>query len=409
MTKTIAIVGTLDTKHKEFQFIKDLIQSHGYNTLMIHAGVFEPGIEVDISNQTIANEVDEDIDAIAKEENRAKGTDALSRGLAKLLPKVYAEGKFNGVISLGGSGGTSIATAGMRELPIGVPKVMVSTMASGNISQYVGTSDIVMIPSIVDVAGLNDISKHIFTNAVHAICGMVEHDYVSDKSQKPLIAASMFGLTTPVITKATELLENLGYEVIVFHATGTGGRTMENLIENNYFAGVLDLTTTEWADELFGGVLNAGEHRLEAAVKNEVPQIVSLGALDMVNFGPEDTVPDKFNDRLFYRHNPSVTLMRTTPEENRKLGQMIVSKLKDAKESTVLMIPTKGFSGLDSEGKEFYNPEANQTLIDTLIDELTDSKVQMVEVSANINDDLFAETAVDQLVQLIQNKGENKE
>jgi len=408
MTKTIAIIGTLDTKHREFQFIKELIESYDFNTLMIHAGVFEAGIDADISNHTITNEVGEDIEGIAREENRARGTDALSRGLGKLLPKLYEEEKFEGVISLGGSGGTSIATAGMRELPIGVPKVMVSTMASGNISQYVGTSDIVMIPSIVDVAGLNDISKHIFTNAVHAICGMVEHDYVSDENQKPLIAASMFGLTTPVITKATELLEKEGYEVIVFHATGTGGKTMENLIDNDYFAGVLDLTTTEWADELVGGVLNAGEQRLESAVKNDIPQVVSLGALDMVNFGPKETVPEKFKDRLFYQHNPSVTLMRTTPEENTELGKIIGSKLKNATNSTILLIPTEGFSGLDDEGKEFYNPEANQALIDTLKEELTESKIKIKEIDTNINDDVFAERAVDQLVQLIQNKGENK-
>lgn len=407
MTKTIALIGTLDTKHREFQYIKELIESYDFNTLMIHAGVFESGIDADISNRMIANEVGEDIEKIAQEENRAKGTDVLSRGLSEYLPKLYAEGKFDGVISLGGSGGTSIATAGMRELPIGVPKVMVSTMASGNISQYVGISDIMMIPSIVDVAGLNDISKHIFTNAVHAVCGMVDHEYISDDNQKPLIAASMFGLTTPGVTKASELLEKNGYEVIVFHSTGTGGKTMENLIDSNYFTGVLDFTTTEWADELVGGVLNAGENRLESAVKNGVPQVVSLGALDMVNFGPKETVPEKFKGRLFYQHNPSVTLMRTTPEENRELGKIIGTKLKDAKKSTVLMIPTKGFSGLDDEEREFYDPEANQALIDTLIEELVGSKVNIIEVDANINDDIFAEEAVKQLVQLIQNKGEN--
>lgn len=408
MTKTIAIIGTLDTKHKEHQYVKDLIESYNFNTLMVHTGVFESGVEADISNQTIANEIGEDIEAIALEENRAKATEVLSRGLGKLLPKLYTEGKFDGVISLGGSGGTSITTAGMRELPIGVPKVMVSTMASGNISQYVGSSDIMMIPSIVDVAGLNDISKHIFTNAVHAICGMVEHDYVADENQKPLIAASMFGLTTPVVTKATELLEEQDYEVIVFHATGAGGKAMETLIENGYFTAVLDLTTTEWADELVGGVLNAGERRLEAAVKKEIPQIVSLGAMDMVNFGPKNTVPDKFSERLFYQHNPSVTLMRTTPEENAKLGKIIASKLNDAEDSTILMIPKKGFSGLDKEGKEFYNPEANNALIDTLKKELNNSEVTIIEINANINDDTFAEKAVDQLLQLIQNKGETE-
>lgn len=408
MTKTIAVIGTFDTKPKEFQYIKELVESLNFNTLMIHTGVFESGIDTDITNVLIANEAGENIKEIAQEENRGKGTEALSKGLSKYLPKLYEEGKFDGVISLGGSGGTSIATAGMRELPIGVPKVMVSTMASGNISHYVGTSDIMMIPSIVDVAGLNDISKHIFTNAVHAICGMVEREYVSDGNHKPMIAASMFGLTTPAITKATALLEEKGYEVIVFHATGTGGRTMESLINNGYFTGVLDLTTTEWADELFGGVLNAGKNRLESAVKNDVPQVVSLGAMDMVNFGPKDTVPEKFNDRLFYYHNSSVTLMRTSAEENTELGKMVASKLKNASASTTLMVPTKGFSGLDNEGKEFYNPEANKSLIDTLKNELADSNVKIVEVAANINDDVFAKESVNELLQLIQHKGENK-
>lgn len=407
MKKTIAIVGTLDTKHREFHYIKNLIESLGFHTLLIHAGVFESDMEADLSNEVIADEVGEDIKAIALEENRAKGTEVLSKGLGKLLPKLFADGRFDGVISLGGSGGTSIATAGMRELPIGVPKVMVSTMASGNISQYVGTSDIMIIPSIVDVSGLNDISKHIFTNAVHAICGMVEHEYVSDTNQKPLIAASMFGLTTPAVTKATKLLERQGYEVIVFHATGTGGKTMENLIENDYFAGVLDLTTTEWADELVGGVLNAGENRLEAAVNKETPQVVSLGALDMVNFGPKDTVPDKFNDRLFYQHNPSVTLMRTTFKENRELGKVIASKLKKAENSTALLIPTKGFSGLDSEGKEFFDPEANNVLISTLKEELANSKVRIFAIDSNINEDRFAEEAVEKLIKIIEDK-ENK-
>jgi len=405
VAKTIAIVGTLDTKHKEFAFIEDLIESYGFETLMIHSGVFESGIDADISNEMIANAVGEDITSIAEERDRSKGTAVLSDGLSVLLPKLYDEGEFEGVISLGGSGGTAIATAGMRELPIGVPKVMVSTMASGDVSQYVGTSDIMMIPSIVDVAGLNDISKHIFTNAVNAICGMVEHDYMTDTGQKPLIAASMFGLTTPAITKATEILEDQGYEVIVFHATGTGGKTMESLIKNDYFAGVLDLTTTEWVDELVGGVLSAGADRLEAGVEMGLPQVISLGAMDMANFGPKETIPEQFSDRLFYQHNPSVTLMRTTIEENKELGEIVANKLKEANNATILMIPTDGFSGLDEEGKEFYDVEADQALINSVKENLMESDITIIEVDANINDDEFAETAAKKLMKLIENKG----
>ncbi|NWO00736.1 Tm-1-like ATP-binding domain-containing protein [Tetragenococcus halophilus] len=407
LTKTIAVIGTLDTKPREFQFVKDVIESLGFDTFVIHSGVFEPGFVPDVSNQEIVNKVDEDIKVIAAQENRAKGTATLAEGMSKLLPELFKKGKFNGVISLGGSGGTSVATAGMRVLPIGVPKVMVSTMASGDTSQYVGTSDIVMMPSIVDVAGLNDISKRIFSNAVHAICGMVDYEYEPNKDQKPLIAATMFGLTTPAIVKATEVLENKNYEVIVFHATGIGGKTMERLINNGYFAGVLDLTTTEWADELVGGVLAGGNERLDAAVQTKTPQVVSLGALDMVNFGPHETVPDKFKDRLFYQHNPSVTLMRTTTDENHKLGKIIANKLQSAGSSTVLMIPRKGFSGLDKVGKEFYNKKADESIISTLKENLTYSETQVIEKDNNINDETFAEEAANQLIHLIKNKEEN--
>ena len=401
--KTVAVVGTFDTKGKEFQFVQSILQGLGVNTLMIHSGVFEPLFVPDISNQDIAQAVHEDMNDIAKQKDRARATEVLARGLEVLIPKLYKEGKFDGVLSFGGSGGTSIVTPGMRALPIGVPKMMVSTVASGNVSQYVGTSDIMMYPSIVDVAGLNTISIKIFTNAALAMAGMVKHEIPEQEvEKKPLIAATMFGVTTPCVDQARAYLEAQGYEVIVFHATGAGGKTMEKLIESHYFDGVLDLTTTEWCDELVGGVLNAGPHRLEAAGRAGVPQVVSVGALDMVNFGPYDTVPAKFQGRNLYKHNPTITLMRTTAEENGQLGNIIAEKLNNASSKTALMLPLKGVSALDSEGQPFYGAEEDRMLFDTLRQHIDATKVELIEADAHINDEAFALQAAKKLVQLMQ-------
>ncbi|MBQ9377600.1 MAG: Tm-1-like ATP-binding domain-containing protein, partial [Schwartzia sp.] len=272
--KTIALAGTFDTKGKEFLYAKGLVEELGLRALTIHTGVFEPEFTPDVGNEEVAAAAGKDIREIVKRKDRAMATEALSEGMKKLIPKLYKEGRFDGILSFGGSGGTSMATPAMRELPIGVPKVMVSTMASGNVSQYVGTSDIVMMPSIVDVAGLNKISKRIFSNAVLAVVGMVEgRDRLKPDTaeSKPLIAASMFGVTTPCIDQAKAYLEKEGYEVLVFHATGTGGKTMESLIDAGFFAGVLDMTTTEWCDEVVGGVLAAGPDRCGAAVRHRIP------------------------------------------------------------------------------------------------------------------------------------------
>ena len=328
--KTIAIIGTFDTKGTEFEFIKKLVREQGLDTLCIHAGAFEPLFAPDVSNAEVAASVGVSMEEISSKRDRAFATDVMSRGAEKLIPELYAQGKFDGIISVGGSGGTSMATPAMRALPIGVPKVMVSTMASGNVSQYVGTSDVVMFPSVVDAEGLNAISMEIFSNAVNAVVGMVKNKKPLAHENKPIIAATMFGVTTPCIKTAKAYLEEQGYEVLVFHATGTGGRTMETLINAGFIKGVLDITTTEWCDELFGGVLNAGSHRLEAAGACGVPQVVSVGALDMVNFGPLDTVPEQYRGRNLYKHNPTVTLMRTTKEENIRLGEVIAEKLNAA-------------------------------------------------------------------------------
>lgn len=398
--KTIAIIGTFDTKGREFKYIKDLIEQQDVKTLCIHVGVFEPIFTPDVTNREVAAAVGEDIDRIAARRDRAMATEILSKGIEKLLPQLYREGKFDGVISIGGSGGTSMATPAMRALPVGVPKVMVSTMASGNVSQYVGTSDIIMVPSVVDAEGLNEISMRIFSNAVNAVVGMVKNRIELPDSGKPLIAATMFGVTTPCIKAAKEYLEEQGYEVLVFHATGAGGRSMEALIEAGFIKGVLDITTTEWCDELYNGVLRAGPHRLEAAGKNGVPQVVSVGALDMVNFGPYDTVPQENLSRNLYKHNPTVTLMRTNVEENIGLGKVIAEKLNMAQSPTVLMLPLKGVSGIDGEGQPFYGPEEDEALFRTLRENV-DSRIPIIEMDNNVNDREFALAAAKKLIELM--------
>lgn len=398
--KTIAIIGTFDTKGTEFEFIKKLVREQGLDTLCIHAGAFEPLFAPDVSNAEVAASVGVSMEEISSKRDRAFATDVMSRGAEKLIPELYAQGKFDGIISVGGSGGTSMATPAMRALPIGVPKVMVSTMASGNVSQYVGTSDVVMFPSVVDAEGLNAISMEIFSNAVNAVVGMVKNKKPLAHENKPIIAATMFGVTTPCIKTAKAYLEEQGYEVLVFHATGTGGRTMETLINAGFIKGVLDITTTEWCDELFGGVLNAGSHRLEAAGACGVPQVVSVGALDMVNFGPLDTVPEQYRGRNLYKHNPTVTLMRTTKEENIRLGEVIAEKLNAAKSPTALMLPLRGVSAIDGKGQPFNDPEADKALFDTLRANIG-SNVELIELDSNVNDDAFALAAAKKLLELM--------
>ena len=398
--KTIAIAGTFDTKGRELKFIKELVEEQGLATLCIHTGVFEPLVAPDVTNADIAAAVGADINPIIEKKDRATATDVLSRGMEALIPKLYAEGKFDGIISIGGSGGTSLATPAMRALPIGVPKVMVSTMASGDVSPYVGTSDIIMIPSVVDVEGLNDISRKIFSNAVNALVGMVQNQKEIKGDGKPLLAATMFGVTTPCIKTAKEYLESQGYDVLVFHATGTGGQCMESLIDGGFIKGVLDITTTEWCDEVVGGVLSAGPNRLAAAGKAGIPQVVSVGALDMVNFGPWDTVPAQFKERNLYKHNPTVTLMRTTGEELAVIGGKIAEKLNAAEGKTVMMLPLKGVSAIDVEGAPFYDAEADKVLFDTLREQLADN-VELVEMDYAVNDDEFALAAAKKLIELL--------
>ena len=402
--RTIAIAGTFDSKGAEYQYIKGLVEELGLRAYTIHTGVFEPMFEPDVSNGEVAAAAGYNLEEIAAKKDRSLAMEALAKGMETIVPKLYADGKFDGILSLGGSGGTSLATAAMRALPIGVPKLMVSTMASGDVERYVGTSDIIMMPSIVDVAGLNKISKMIFKNAVLAMAGMVScGDKLKNDTteQKPLIAATMFGVTTPCIEQAKAYLEEKGYEVMVFHATGTGGKTMEALIDAGFFAGVLDLTTTEYCDEVVGGILAAGPDRCGAAIRQKVPQVVSVGACDMVNFGEMDSVPEQFRGRNLYKHNPAVTLMRTTVEENVEIAHRLTEKWNGARRKMVLLLPKKGVSMIDAEGQPFDGPEERKTLFETLKKEIRNDNVEIVELDNNINDEHFALTAAKTLLELM--------
>ncbi len=402
--RTIAIAGTFDSKGAEYQYIKGLVEELGLRAYTIHTGVFEPMFEPDVSNGEVAAAAGYNLEEIAAKKDRSLAMEALAKGMETIVPKLYADGMFDGILSLGGSGGTSLATAAMRALPIGVPKLMVSTMASGDVERYVGTSDIIMMPSIVDVAGLNKISKMIFKNAVLAMAGMVScGDKLKNDTteQKPLIAATMFGVTTPCIEQAKAYLEEKGYEVMVFHATGTGGKTMEALIDAGFFAGVLDLTTTEYCDEVVGGILAAGPDRCGAAIRQKVPQVVSVGACDMVNFGEMDSVPEQFRGRNLYKHNPAVTLMRTTVEENVEIAHRLAEKWNGARRKMVLLLPKKGVSMIDAEGQPFDGPEERKTLFETLKKEIRNDNVEIVELDNNINDEYFALTAAKTLLELM--------
>ncbi len=400
--KTVALVGTLDSKGREYEFVKELLEKAGIRTLMVHSGVFEPAVPCDVSNEEIVAAAGYDIKEIQEKKDRAYATQALSEGIKVIIPRLYAEGKFDGILSFGGTGGTSIVTPGMRELPVGVPKIMVSTVASGDVSVYVGTSDIMMYPSIVDVSGLNSLSVKIFANAAHAMAGMLHWDVSQNAAQKPLVAATMFGVTTPCVDAARAYLEEKGYEVLVFHATGTGGKTMESLVRSGFFKGVLDLTTTEWCDELFGGVLAAGPHRSEAAADCGVPQVVSVGAMDMINFGPVDTLPEAFRERNIYRHNPTVTLVRTTAAENEALGKKLAEKLNRANGKTSLLLPLGGVSMIDAPGQAFFGKEEDERLFRTLKEDVDPARVNIMEFDENINDVQFAQAAAEELIRLME-------
>jgi uncharacterized protein (UPF0261 family) len=402
---TVVLVGTLDTKGKEYAYFRTRIRECGVDVLLIDAGILgEPLAEPDVTRQAVADAADADVQELADAGDRTTAIATMGRGAAEVVSRLHAEGRLDAIGALGGSGGTALATRAMRALPVGVPKLMVSTVASGETSPYVGSVDVTMMYSVVDVAGINRISRRIIANAARALAGMVRGTESSTGDEKPLIVASMWGVTTPCVTTARERLEQLGYDVLVFHQTGTGGRSMEELITTGLVDGVLDVTPTELADELGGGIWSCGPERLETAGRLGIPQVVSLGALDVIvisSNGLPEPMPDRFVGRPVYLHNEVLAATRATPEECRELAAVIARKLNGAIGPTVLFVPLGGLSALSTEGQVLFDAEGDAALFSTLRELVDRSKVEMHEFNADINDAEFALAMAERLHELI--------
>jgi uncharacterized protein (UPF0261 family) len=398
---SVYLLATLDTKGAEAQFVKERLLAHGVPVILVDTGCLgEPRATPDVPRSEVFAAAGNSLEAIQARKDRGQAVAAASQGAARLAAAWHAQGRLSGILGLGGSAGTAIATAAMRALPLGIPKLMVSTLASGQVRHYVGDKDILMLNAVVDLAGLNRVSRLVLDAAARAMAGMVRLPRASPPSQeRPLIAATMFGVTTPCVDQARRILEANGYEVLVFHATGNGGQAMESLIEEGLIAGVLDITTTELADELVGGVLSAGPERLTAAGRKGIPQVISVGALDMVNFHAPETIPERFQGRRFYRHNPHVTLMRTTVEENAALGAEIGRKAAQANGPVAILLPKRGVSAIDREGQPFDDPAARQALFDAITAHA--GSVEVAALDLHINDPAFAEAAAHKLLALM--------
>ena len=398
---TVVLVGTLDTKGAEYGFVRDRLRDAGVATVVVDCGVLgSPQITADVTREDVARAAGEDVAALAAAGDRGTAVQAMARGAEAILKTLRGIGRLDGAMALGGGGGTSIAAAAFQALPLGVPKLIVTTMASGDTRPYVGESDLALFPSVVDVAGVNRISARVLSNAAAAMVGMVNAPPVPDTGNKRLIAASMFGVTTACVTEGRRLLEEAGYEVLTFHMTGTGGRTLEQLVDNGLVSGVLDITTTELADELVGGVLSAGPVRLSRTGNPPVPRVVSVGALDMVNFGPKETVPPQFQGRKLYVHNATVTLMRTTPEECAALGRILAERVSALGAPVAVLLPLKGISSIAIEGGVFHDPGADEALFSAIRKHLG-SNVALEEMDTHINDPAFAARAVALLHELM--------
>lgn len=400
---SVYLIATLDTKGPEAAFVRDRLVELGVDVVVVDTGcIGTPAFEGDVPREAVFTAVKTSLAEMVQKNDRGVAVTEAARGSAAIVRQAFSQGKVDGVIALGGSAGTTIGTAAMQALPIGVPKLMVSTLASGDVRKWVADKDIVMSNSVVDIAGINRISRQVLSNAAAAMAGMVLHRSQTEAEDKPLVAATMFGVTTECVQHARGILETAGYEVLVFHATGNGGRAMESLIREGLFSGVLDITTTELADDLVGGVLSAGPKRLTAAAETGVPQVVSVGATDMVNFWAPDTIPAEFKGRLFHRHNATVTLMRTTKDENAMLGQEIGHKVSESKGPAAIMLPLEGVSAIDCEGESFDDPRARKALFDAI--RSSHGRVELVELDLHINDNAFAEAAANKLIQLMKAK-----
>ena len=403
---TVVLLGTLDTKGSEYDYLRLRLIAHGVRVVVVDAGILgSPSTEPDIPREEVARAAGADVGELAAAGDRGAAVETMMRGAAEIVKQLYAQGRLDGILGLGGSGGTNLVTYAMRQLPVGVPKLMVSTVASGNVRPYIGGVDITMMYSVVDISGINRFSARILANAAAAVAAMAQEAAIARLAQieapefiqdRPLVGATMFGVTTPCVTAARERLEALGYETFVFHATGVGGQSMETLIRDGFLTAALDVTTTELADDLDGGICSAGPERLEAAGALGIPQVVSLGALDMVNFGPIETVPAKFRSRRLYKHNPTITLMRTTPEECAELGRRIARKLNAARGPVSLFIPLRGVSSLSTPGQVFHDAAADEALFRALRAHL-EPHVAVREMDTDINDPAFAVAMADTL------------
>jgi len=407
MAGTILLVGAFDTKGREYAFLRERILARGHHALAVNVGVLgsTDRFPVDVEAAEVAEAGGADLAALRAAGDRGEAMKAMAAGAAVTARRLFEAGRFSGIIGMGGTGGSSIITSAMRALPIGVPKVCVSTAASGDTSAYVGTKDVVLIPSIVDVAGVNRISRIVFARAAGAICGMVEADVPASDDDRPVIAASMFGNTTDCVNACAEALEAHGYEVLVFHATGAGGKTMESLVREGLIDAVLDITTTEWADTVCGGVFDAGPERLSAPGEMGVPHLIVPGCVDMANFGPLQTVPVRYREtgRTLYEWNPSVTLLRTNAEENRRMGEVFAEKANAAQGPIAFLIPLRGVSILDGDGQPFCDREADAAMFGAIEAGLR-GDIPYVELDCNINDPEFSAKAVEMMLELIAQK-----
>jgi uncharacterized protein (UPF0261 family) len=390
---TVVLLGTFDTKGDEYAYVKSLIEATGVRTVTVDVGILGvPKLAADVPRAAVATKAGADLQQLIDGNDRGTAVTAMAEGARRVLAELWAAGSADAVLALGGTGGTTLAAHAFRDLPIGVPKVIVSTVASGATQPYIGESDLILMPSVVDVSGVNRLSAEILANAAAAVAGMARRAPVAIDGSRRLIAASMFGVTTPCVERARSLLEEAGDEVMVFHMTGAGGRSMERLIREGHVSGVLDVTTTELADELVGGVFSAGPDRLTAAAAAGIPQVVSVGALDMVNFGARDTVPAEFESRRLLVHNASVTLMRTTPEECAELGARLARRVSASTGPVTVVLPLGGISAVSTVEGPFHDPAADAALFDAIRSTVDPERVDLVELDAAINDPIVAET-----------------
>lgn len=403
MDKIILMLGTFDSKGKEFAYLYDELRRRGARVMTMNTGVLGTTelFPVDIPAEKVALQGGVELSVLRKNGDRGAAMAVMCQGARAVCQELYRSGQIQGVIGMGGGGGTSIATTAMQGLPVGFPKVCITTLASGDTSAYVGSKDILLFPSIVDISGINQFSRLIISRAAGAVCGMVATDPEADANDQPIVMLSMFGNTTACVEECARLLKERGYESLIFHATGGGGRAMEALIKEGVGVAVLDITTTEWADEYCGGSLTAGPQRLDGPGIAGIPHVICPGCMDMVNFGAMDTVPDRFRQggRNLSVWNPMVTLMRTNREECAALGKILAQKANASKAPVAFILPKRGLSILDAEGERFWDPEADQALFDA-IHQYANPEIPIMEVDANINDPAFAKCAVELLMEI---------